>query len=324
MKKIVIILLAAAMFASLLLGACAMQTETSESVAVAPEKAAYDSGYMDGEYGESMTSEAVMEESAAGASSDEWGLGDLDNAVLPETDRKLVYSSDFTISTPAFETDYAKILDAVTRFGGYVQSESTSGQAPTTENSSGRSSYFELRIPVENYEAFIGEVSAIGVLESKNLYTEDISSNYYDNESRIEVLEEEKARLMEHLKNATEMEDVITLESQLSDVLYQLDQLKGARRGMDNQVEYATVGISLYETTVAGNLSDSQGTVGERAANAFSLSLIGVGNFFKEFAVFMAAAFPVILVILIFLAVAFGIVFAVRRLIKKRKSKTEK
>ena len=188
----------------------------------------------------------------------------------PKPTEKLVYSSEFTISTPDFEADYAKILDACNRFGGYVQSESTSGQAPTTSHASGRRSYFVFRIPVDNYEAFIGEVSAVGVLESKDLYTDDISFNYYDNESRIAVLEEEQARLMDHLKNATEMEDVIVLESQLSDVLYQLDQLKGNRRGMDNQVEYANVSVTLYERTVAGNLQDSKGTVGERAGNAFS------------------------------------------------------
>jgi hypothetical protein len=318
MKKFAIILLAAAISVSLMLGACASQTEYSESVAVAPDKA-YEGDVAVVE--EAMPT--VEMEEAAGAS-DEWGLGNLDNAVLPETGRKLVYSSDFTISTPDFEEDYGKILDACERYDGYVQSESTSGQPPTTENSSGRSSYFELRIPVDHYEAFVGEVSAVGELQSKNLYTQDISSNYYDNESRIEVLEEERARLMEHLRNATEMEDVIALESQLSDVLYQLDQLKGAQRGMDNQVDYATVTVSLYETTVASNLQNSEGTVGERAANAFSLSLIGVGNFFSEFAVFMAGAFPVIVVILIFLAAAFAIVFGIRAANRKIKTRNKK
>ena len=120
---------------------------------------------------------------------------------------------------------------------GYTESESTYGQKPTTQNAAGRSSSFVLRVPVGNYENFIDGISSIGELESKNLYTQDISSNYYDNEARIEVLEERKDRLMEHLQAATDMEDVIALEAELSDVLYDLDQLKGSQRGMDKQVD---------------------------------------------------------------------------------------
>lgn len=320
MKKFVTILLAAAVCASLLLGACASQNETAQSTAVMPDKAAADGGYA----AEAPMPSVAMEESeAAAGSSDEWGIADLEsgNVVLPDTDKKLVYSSDFTINTSKYEADYKKIKDLLTANGGYVESESTSGQKPTTQNSAGRSSSFMLRVPVDNYEAFIGGVSAIGELQSKNLYTQDISSNYYDNESRIEVLEERKARLMEHLKAATEMEDVISLEAELSDVLYDLDQLKGTKRGMDRQVDYATISVYLYEVPEASSLQAADGTVGERASNAFSLSMIGVGNFFNEFAVFMAGAFPVIIVILIFLAAAFAIVFGVRKLNKKIKSK---
>ncbi len=323
MKKFAIILLAAVLSASLMLGACAVQTESSESVAEAPDKV-YET-YDEYTSAEEDSMVAVEMEEAAG-SSDEWGIADLEggNVVLPETSQKLVYSSEFAIDTSDFEGDYKKIKDLLAASGGYTESESTYGQEPTTQNASGRSSSFVLRVPVENYENFIDGISGIGELESKNLYTQDISGNYYDNEARIEVLEERKARLMEHLQAATDMEDVIALEAELSDVLYDLDQLKGSQRGMDKQVDYATVSVYLYEIPEAGNLQSDDGTVGERAANAFSMSLIGVGNFFSEFAVFMAGAFPVIIVILIFLAVAFGIVFGVRAAQRKIKMRNKK
>jgi preprotein translocase subunit SecG len=323
MKKITIILLIAVLGISLLLGACASQTESGESTAMMPDKAAIDGGYA----AEAPMPEPATEESVAGSgSSDEWGIADLEsgNVVLPNSSQKLVYSSDFSINTSEYEGDYKKIKDLLAANDGYVESESTYGQKPTTQNSSGRSSSFLLRVPVDNYEVFISGISGIGELTSKNLYTQDISSNYYDNESRIEVLEERKARLMEHLKAATEMEDVIALEAELSDVLYDLDQLKGTKRGFDKQVDYATVSVYLYEVPDASSLQAVNGSVGDRASNAFNLSMIGIGNFFNEFAVFMAGAFPVIIVILIFLAAAFGIVFGVRKLGRKVKSRPKK
>ena len=85
MKKITVVLLSVVLGASLLLGACSMQTESNESIAVAPEKDAYLDSYTEEE---PMASEASMADEEAGAPADEWGIAGLENAVLPETDRK--------------------------------------------------------------------------------------------------------------------------------------------------------------------------------------------------------------------------------------------
>lgn len=316
MKKIGAILLAIVLAAGML-SACATAGNSSDSVrqesavAQAPAEVSYS---------------AAEEEAGAEPASDQWGLANLDNenVVLTDTDRKLVYTSDFSINTAEYEGDYQKIKGLLAACGGYIENESTSGQKPTTENTAGRSSSFVLRIPVVNYDNFLNGIVTIGKLQSKNLYTEDISSNYYDNEARIAVLEEREAKLNEYLKNAANIEDQITIERELSDVLYQLDQLKGTQRGMDKKVQYATATVYLYETPEAANLQNANATVSERASNAFSMSMIGVGNFFNEFAVFMAAAFPVILLLLIIFAAVFAAMYGIRKLNKKIKSRQKK
>lgn len=321
MKKFVIILLAIVLAVSML-SACASNETTAEG-------AMQDSGVVKEDYSGAapaeaapMPSEAVAQDTTA----DQWGLTNLENnnVTLADTDRKLVYTSDFTIDTSEYDADYQKIKDLLSTSQGYIESESTSGQKPTTENTAGRSSSFVLRVPVANYDNFLNGIVAIGKLQSKNIYASDISSNYYDNEARIAVLEEREAKLNEYLKNATNIEDQITIEQELSDVLYQLDELKGTQRGMDKQVEYATVSVYLYETAEAANLGTSDASVSERASNAFSMSMIGVGKFFNEFAVFIAGAFPVIVLLLAIFAAVFAVMYGIRKLNKKIKSKQKK
>lgn len=324
MKKLGVILLAIVLAVSML-AACSATENSSDSVrqesgvAQAPAEADYGAGAPE------MATEELAD-AAQDTANDQWGLANLDSdsVVLADTDRKLVYTGDFTINTAEYEGDYQKIKDLLAACEGYIESESTSGQKPTTENTAGRNSSFLLRVPVANYDNFLNGIVSIGKLQSKNLYTEDISSNYYDNDARIEVLEERKARLMEHLKTAAEMEDVIALEKDLSDVLYELDQLKGTKRGMNKQVEYASVTVYLYETPEAADLGNVNATVSERASNAFSMSMIGVGKFFNEFAVFMAGAFPVILLLLVIFAVVFAAIYGIRKLNKKIKSNQKK
>ncbi len=314
MKKIVVMLLVIALAVSML-AACSATENSAESVrqesgvAQAPAEAA-----------------APQEAPAQDTANDQWGLSNLENEsiVLSDTDRKLVYTSDFSISTAEYDADYKKLKDLLSSCGGYIESESTSGQKPTTENTSGRSSNFVLRVPVDNYDNFLSGIAAIGKLQSKNLYTQDISSNYYDNEARIKVLEERETKLNEYLKNATNIEDQLVIEKELSDVLYQLDQLKGEQRGMDKQVQYAAVTVYLYETPEAADLGSSNATVSTRASNAFSMSMIGLGKFFNEFAVFMAGAFPVLLLLLAIFAAVFAAIYGVRKLNRKIKSRQKK
>ena len=52
---------------------------------------------------------------------------------------------------------------------------------------------------------------------------EDVSEQYYDTESRISFLELRYAKLEEHLKQAEKMEDIITLEKEMAQILTDLD-----------------------------------------------------------------------------------------------------
>ncbi len=323
MKKLGIILLVVILAVGML-SACAAGN-SSEAVR-------QDTGAVaEGEYGvappeAAAEAPAPAEGAPQDTSGDQWGITNLENenVSLTDSDRKLVYTSDFTINTAEFDADYQKIKDLLSANQGYIESESSSGQKPTTENTAGRTSSFVLRVPVANYDNFINGITAIGKLQSKNLYAQDISSNYYDNEARIAVLEERKTKLEEYLRSATNIEDQIVIEQELSDVLYQLDELKGTKRGMDQQVEYASVTVYLYETPEAADLGNADASVSERASNAFSMSMIGVGKFFNEFAVFMAGAFPVIILLLVIFVAVFAVMYGIRRLNKKIKSKQKK
>ncbi|MEI6101647.1 MAG: DUF4349 domain-containing protein [Eubacteriales bacterium] len=322
MKKLGIFLLAAILIAALLLGGCASNT-SSEAVR--------DNTTGKGAQAAPATAPAAVApsvEEAGAAASDQWGISNMENGsvVVPSAGNglKMVYTSQFDINSSDYDADYQKIKDLLKGNQGYIETETSSGQKPTTQNTSGRISNFVLRVPVTSYENFLNGIVNIGKLQSKNLQAQDISGNYYDNEARIQVLEEREAKLNEYLKSATNMQDEIALEKELSDVLYQLDQLKGTKRGMDKQIDYASVSVNLNEVPDASKLGSSNVSVSEQASKAFSMSWIGVGNFLNGFAVFMAAAFPVIVLLLVILAIVFGILYAVRKIKQKVKTQVKK
>ena len=59
---------------------------------------------------------------------------------------------------------------------------------------------------------------------------ENISERYYDTQSRLETAQIKLERLQELLKKAESMEDIITIESAISETEYEIEDLSGTMR----------------------------------------------------------------------------------------------
>lgn len=244
------------------------------------------------------------------------GLGDLGGNVVANTERKLVYTAGYTIETQQYVDDYGKILTAVKKYNGYVSNENSSGTQPEKYGDSGRRAELTLRIPMDSYIAFTTELSGIGTTVEKSQDTEDITLQYSDVESRIDLLETQYKKLSAHLEKATKMSDIIELEEEMCRILNELDSLKGTRRQYDDMVNYSTITVSLREVSTS-NLG-----FWERALNGLSATLVGVGEFFENLGLFLIAASPVLFVLGILFAAIFVPITLSRR--KKRKKAAQK
>jgi len=307
MKRILCIVLAAA----LLLGLCACgsmrSSEPSASSAApeAPAASAYD-------YEAGMPVPEPEEPSG--------GTVDV-KSPIDNGSRKLVYTADYRIASTQFEADLSAISQAVSAAGGYISDRSRSGTAPEQVGDSGRTATINARIPSENFESFCQALGGIGQTTSEDSHVQNISQEYYDSESRIKLLENRYARLEALLKDATKMDDILSIEREMSDVLSQLDVLKGNRRYMDDLVDYSTVEITVSEIVKAGDVVVSKEGTGERAGDAFTATWKALGVAFEEFIIFFVGALPVLIVLAVIAGVVLLIVFLARRGSKRRKAK---
>lgn len=238
-----------------------------------------------------------------------------------QTGRKLVYKASFDISTYEFDADYQKIVSAAADTGGHVESEYTYGTKPEAYGAAGRSSELVLRVPADKYDYFTGLLSGIGKVTSKRQSADDISEDYYDNDARIEMYEKRYERLKEYLAKAETVEDAITIEREISQVLYDLDSLKGTKRHYDELVDLCTISVNLNEIVKPSEVAVSEDDFGTRAGDAFNASLKGVGAFFEGFALFMVAAAPVLIVLAVITAIVLALVFGIRAISRNAKKK---
>ena len=201
--------------------------------------------------------------------------------------------------------------------GGYIENSSVWGSSYYNTGST-RNSEYTVRIPSDRLDEFIEVVGSLGNVTYKNESVEDVTLQYVDVESRKKALETEQARLLELLEKADNLEDLLTIESRLSEVRYELENYGSQKRLLDNQIDYSTVHITVNEVERITEVKER--TFFEEIGYRFNDSLYIVGAGLKGFVIGIIGSLPIIAV---WIAVIAGIVLILRKVFygKKKEKK---
>jgi len=162
------------------------------------------------------------------------------NSNLP-ANRKIIRDADITMEVEEVEQSYDNILALLGSFGGYEATRSMSNNSygyPVANAT--------LKIPAGKLDAFLAELKKEGEVISSYISSDDISDKYFDSTIRLETLEKELEKYYEFLENAKDVEEQLQVSRSISDITYQIEQLKGSIRRWDSLVDYSTVKINLY------------------------------------------------------------------------------
>ena len=266
--------------------------------------------------GQNAAAEAPMMEEAGPQMADQT----LANGAAPGANpmpqgRKWVVTVNLVAETEDLDSLLAQVFSQVEDLEGYVEDQSI-------ENGSAYQSYryrsarLKIRVPVEQVDVFTDTVAEHANLVSNARNLQDITLQYTDTETRLKALEVEEQTLLDLLAKAETMTDLLEIEARLTDVRYEKEQVTSRLRTYDNQVDYATVNLSIEEVREYTPVEEP--TVWQRISGGFRDSLRGLGTGLVDLVVWVLAMSPYLVVwaILITLGVLLG-----RRLHRKRKQK---
>lgn len=236
-----------------------------------------------------------------------------DTKVVPapkSDDAKIIYTADMSLEA----TDFDAAVDALARLteesGGYYESSSLSN------GGSYRSASYTVRVPAENYRSFLTQAGELCHLLNVYEYADDVSEAYYDTDGRLQTQQTKLERLRDLLAQAKDMEDIITLESAISDTELAIEQLTGSLRKYDSLVGYATVHIYLQEVYQLTEQEQPVIGFGAKLAAAFRTGCSRFVYGLQDLLISLARAW---VGWLIFLAVLAVVVLVVWRIIRKKK-----
>lgn len=220
-------------------------------------------------------------------------------------ERKLIISVDLSVNSKDIEKSYKLIEEKVKEYKGYFENID-----------SYKYRYFiALRIPKDNLYNFLEFIENNQNVQNKNINTEDITENYYDIENRIKNREALLDKFRNYLKEAKNIEEILSVEDRINNLTYEIERMKGNFENLTSLIEYSKINITIKNPEAM-----------RRNVNFYDKFLYTI-NFLKYFFSsiiffligFVAIAIPIVLLLALFYYIAFGKIGLIKKLYKKIK-----
>lgn len=237
---------------------------------------------------------------------------------LNDSARKLIKTYSINAETETFDDFVAATQARVNALQGYIQNMDSFNGSSYTGNRGSRYCNLTVRIPSGKLEDFVNFVGDTANITNKNLNVEDITLQYVDSESRKQTYEIEQERLLSLLEKCDNVEDMIAIESRLSEVRYHLESQASQLRTYDNLVDYATVYLNISEVTKYTPPEPEK--YWDRVKRSFSEGIEDLVDGLKDFFVGFVCALPGLV---LFAVIVVIVVLVIRAIVKSGAKKRE-
>jgi hypothetical protein len=155
----------------------------------------------------------------------------------------IVRTAELSLTTKEFDHARATVEEILKRHKGYVGELNVN-----TSSGSARSLRGELRLPASQLDAALADFKVLGRVEGESQSGEEVTQKYVDLEARLANSKHTEQRLSDMLLNRTgKLSDVLAVEMQISRVRGEIEQMEAERKQLKNQVDYATLTITVNE-----------------------------------------------------------------------------
>lgn len=218
-----------------------------------------------------------------------------------EQEQKIIKNADLRFETKSLDTTATTISIAIKKYRGLLQNDTQAKEYNELRRT------MTVRLPSENFEAFVADISkGISYFDKRDISADDVTEEYIDVEARMKAKKVLEERYYDMLRKATKVEDMLSIEQQISVIRQEIDAAEGKLRYIRSRVSMSTVTIAFYKVT------ETNGGATESYASKAWASLKSGFNGLTGFFLVLLNIWPVIVI--------FVVVYVLyKRMTRKRK-----
>jgi hypothetical protein len=146
--------------------------------------------------------------------------------------RLLVYNVSVRIQSQKIEEKVTELIKLAETYQGYSVQYNSHGN-------------LTIKIPSDQLKAFLEKVRAGSEQYYEEISATDVTEEFYDTEVRLENAKKIRTRLLEILKQAKTVEEILKVEVEVSKASETVDVLEGKIKYLSNNIAFSTVKITI-------------------------------------------------------------------------------
>ncbi len=213
--------------------------------------------------------------------------------------RMIIYSADVYLDIVNYDETYNQIVSRIEAMGGYIENASTSYQYYDEADPENSLKYGRLtvRLPREQFTGTVDYLATVGIQKNLNIWSQDITAQYRDISNEVANLEIREKKLREIMDKAEEIEDIISVERELSRVRGEINNYMGTLKNWESLVNMSTVHIDLNEVeSLEPKIKPIDKTLLQKAKDGFIQSINQLKFIGETFFIVSIAFFPKLIV----------------------------
>jgi hypothetical protein len=191
-------------------------------------------------------------------------------AFLPTEERMIVRTGDISLVVENVINARDAITRLAERFDGYVVSSQISGEEEEMRG------WISIRVPDESFDQALTEMRALAVrVKSENTSSQDVTQEYTDLQARLNNAEATEKQYLALLEKATDVQDILSIYQNLSQVRQEIEQIKGQMQYLERTASMSLISAYLEPQATAKPLVGA----GWSALEALKAAVRGIVTF---------------------------------------------
>jgi hypothetical protein len=220
-------------------------------------------------------------------------------------DARIIRTGSLQLDVKDVKTSLRSARDTIVGMGGYV------GASQQSSDGTSIVATVTYRIPVDRWEGALDALRALGDEVGEQTDAAEVTDQIVDLGARIRNLQASETALVRHAADAAKIADLLEIETRLTDVRGQIEQLTAQQKNLQDQAAYATLAVT-FGTEVAAVTKAAEQWDPRNEVDRAGASLIGFLQTLTTAGIWFAIVW---LPVLIALAIVVGIgIFIARRL----------
>ncbi|MGX7108719.1 DUF4349 domain-containing protein [Facklamia miroungae] len=216
----------------------------------------------------------------------------------------LIQNADMYFETLKYDDSKKALFEIINNSQGTIQYQNEflmDGGYDSDANQELRELSLVARIPQADFNQTFEKLQDLpnASLQSASRGSEDVTRSVNDIEIRIKAVEDRLERLNDLLDKAEKIEEIVRIQTEIENAIVQRDQYLAEKANLKNEIDQATINITLRERYVLAQERNQNYSFSTRIANTFKQALVSTKWLLENIVLFLVAAFPLLMILLI-------------------------